>query len=131
MVTVAAPSGAATPFAVGDVVELRAARVAVSVYAETVELRDARGDTLAMQFDAAAAPEGWSASERGEGAGCFVVVRHGGACALVGERGWRRLETREGAFAIRARCAGAPRVGDDKGPGHAPGPTSVEVSRVK
>jgi len=132
-VTLATPGGGALPFGVGDVVELRAARVAVSVFAEdrSVELRDAAGRVLAMQFDAAAAPEGWSASERGDGPGCFVVVRHGDTCAFASEKGWRRLDTPDGAFAIRARCAGAPIVGGHARPDHAPAATSVVVSRLK
>jgi hypothetical protein len=57
-----------------------------------------------MVYASDAPLEDWSASERGGGQDCAVVVHHANACAFVPSGSWRRLETPDGAWAVHAKC---------------------------
>jgi hypothetical protein len=132
LVSFTMPSGEPFPFTVGDVLEVRVHQTAVSEFAadRAVEVYEPGGRLLTMEFEGAAAPEGWSASERSSGDDCLVVVRHQDMCAFVPSRSWRRFETPDGIWAVYAKCAGAPQVGGRARPEHAPGPVVVKVSRL-
>jgi hypothetical protein len=131
-IVVGIPPGEALPFQVGQVLDVTVRKRDVSVFAadRALEVRDAGGRLMAMEYGSAAAPDDWPAGERGAGGDCFVVVRHANACAFVPTGTWRRLETPDGAWAVHAKCAGAPEPGGRARPGHAPGPTMVQVTRL-
>jgi hypothetical protein len=128
MVAFAMPSGDPLPFQIGDVLDVKVRLVAVTVFAgdRAIEVREAGGRLLAMEFEGAAAPEGWSAGERSSGTECFVVVRHGDLCAFVPSNAWRRFETPDGSWAVHATCP----EGGRAGPEHTPGPVVVQVTRL-